>query len=973
MPKPIAILLLMLYACVNFAHAARFMPVLTNYPMPQYDAQNWCVTQDDDGIIYVANNAGVLEYDGIRWELTPVAGSSVVRAVYAEDGRIYAGAFEEFGYFSRDGRGILRYTSLSDSIEGFRFENEEIWGIKRCDNILYFNSFRSTFAYDGHSVTIVGEGQNLRPLYIFTTAGKIYAQMVEGGIYTLENNVWRQIFSRDATKNDNAVSITPLAGIEGLLVLTEKSGIFLMRNGSLSPWPTAIDKDLSDYRINRVATTRDGLLWIGTLSSGIYALDNNGHLLYHYDMDCGLNNNSVLGLYADDNDNIWASLDDGIALIHHGSPVKMLTAGKTDPRLGMVYGIGRIGGDLCFAANQGFFRLDSNTGLFSEHPGLRSQNWDISTFDGTTFVANNINTYIYDRNGHETIYPDNSTDIARGRVNGQDILVQSSYYSLRVFTLSPAGGWKFSHEIAGFGAPVRNVSIDAYGNIWCAHINRGIIKIRLSDNLASVDSQKYFPSLAATSRQRDYSLMTITGETVFTDGDSLYVFDRQNSTFSSAHPINTDLPHIKNICSATAVNDTLIWLAAYDSYTLAEYSGGHFRSRFSVPVALFPRRNNRSNGNVFVDADGTSYLALNGTVASVAREAKSHLSLKRPALALARVESQSNDSTIYYPLAPDKVTETGNTIRFLLSYPTFDGVPTRFYFTLIHRGDSSIRITDEPEITYISLRPGEYTLIARAEDDTFGTANSITYKFSVPTPLPLRWWAILLYIMAIIGAGLAFSHIRVKYRLRHQKLEFDARHAEQQALMIEQQRIIAEQKARLLESELTSKSKELASMALNVTSKQQVIESLRQSLNDRRHSYGSDTRLATEMLRKIESENTNSREFWSVFERNFDLIHEHFFRNLRTRYPALTPGDLKFCALLRLNLSTKEIAGFTNLTVRGVETARYRLRRKLALPEGTSIVQFLIGLNDSDPENKNKELPPPLNNLSLIYTNKNTL
>ncbi len=136
-------------------------------------------------------------------------------------------------------------------------------------------------------------------------------------------------------------------------------------------------------------------------------------------------------------------------------------------------------------------------------------------------------------------------------------------------------------------------------------------------------------------------------------------------------------------------------------------------------------------------------------------------------------------------------------------------------------------------------------------------------------------------------------------------------------------------------------------MALNVTSKQQVIDSLRQSLNDRRHAGGSDTRLAAEMLRKIESENTNSREFWSVFERNFDLIHEHFFRNLRSRYPTLTPGDLKFCALLRLNLSTKEIASFTNLTIRGVETARYRLRRKLDLPEGASLVRFLIDLNDT--------------------------
>ncbi len=60
------------------------------------------------------------------------------------------------------------------------------------------------------------------------------------------------------------------------------------------------------------------------------------------------------------------------------------------------------------------------------------------------------------------------------------------------------------------------------------------------------------------------------------------------------------------------------------------------------------------------------------------------------------------------------------------------------------------------------------------------------------------------------------------------------------------------------------------------------------------------------------------------------------------RYPSLTPVDLRFCALLRLNLSTKDIAKFTSLTVRGVETARYRLRKKLDIKDKESLVQFLI-------------------------------
>ena len=86
----------------------------------------------------------------------------------------------------------------------------------------------------------------------------------------------------------------------------------------------------------------------------------------------------------------------------------------------------------------------------------------------------------------------------------------------------------------------------------------------------------------------------------------------------------------------------------------------------------------------------------------------------------------------------------------------------------------------------------------------------------------------------------------------------------------------------------------------------------------------------------------DDQAYWEVFRTNFDLTHNNFFRNLRERYPALTPTDLKFCALLRLNLSTKEMAQFSGLTVRGVEGARYRLRKKLNLSESASITEFLI-------------------------------
>ena len=82
--------------------------------------------------------------------------------------------------------------------------------------------------------------------------------------------------------------------------------------------------------------------------------------------------------------------------------------------------------------------------------------------------------------------------------------------------------------------------------------------------------------------------------------------------------------------------------------------------------------------------------------------------------------------------------------------------------------------------------------------------------------------------------------------------------------------------------------------------------------------------------------------FWSTFQNNFDLIHKRFFRNLHEKYPELTANDMKICALLRLNLNTKDIANFTHLSIRGVESVRYRLRKKLGIPSEKSLTDFLI-------------------------------
>ncbi len=81
---------------------------------------------------------------------------------------------------------------------------------------------------------------------------------------------------------------------------------------------------------------------------------------------------------------------------------------------------------------------------------------------------------------------------------------------------------------------------------------------------------------------------------------------------------------------------------------------------------------------------------------------------------------------------------------------------------------------------------------------------------------------------------------------------------------------------------------------------------------------------------------------WEHFAHHFDKVHTDFLVLLKNRYPNLTASELKLCAYLRMNLSSKEIAQLMNISIRGVEIGRYRLRKKLGISKDTNLFEFLL-------------------------------
>lgn len=102
-----------------------------------------------------------------------------------------------------------------------------------------------------------------------------------------------------------------------------------------------------------------------------------------------------------------------------------------------------------------------------------------------------------------------------------------------------------------------------------------------------------------------------------------------------------------------------------------------------------------------------------------------------------------------------------------------------------------------------------------------------------------------------------------------------------------------------------------------------------------------ETQQAIDFIAKRLKRDGNSN-IWEEFEMRFERVHESFYENLSIKHPELTAGDKRLCALLKLNLTSKEIAQITGKTPKSVENARTRLRKKLAITHSNTDLSFYL-------------------------------
>lgn len=921
---------------VTGVHGNNFVPVISNFSSLDYHAglQNWAIAQGRNGEMYVGNNEGVLTFDGYNWTKTPLPENTTARSLLVDGRRIYVGSYEEFGYFEQNELGNLHYTSLWKRLKGYKPHNDEIWNIvKTADGRIYFQSFCSWFEYNGRTVHAHYDA-HLLPLYFFNIGGSIYVQLINGSFCRLENGHYREIIPRTLVGNDNVVAALRLYGGR-ILLCTEFHGLYVFDGKNIRQMHVDADLRLRRAQINRaVVTPNDSTIVIGTILNGIYGIGLDGKTKWHYSTDNQLRNNTVLRLFCDRENNIWAALDAGIALIHSGSPYGLFTHSGTS--LGMVYDFFRSKDCMYIATNQYTYLYNGRN--MAPIAGTEGQNWHISAFGNRLIVGNNHGTKLIEGLSATPVSGSSeasSTAIRRHLTgNGRDYLIEASYAELRIYR-QEGGQWRFINNVKGFMAPIRQFEIDANGTIWAAHMNKGLYRIELNEIMDKAVSVRRIVSLDGTGKGSQMHVMKVLGQIVFADGHKLYTTDYRNRIipYESLNGITES-----GVISSTQVDHAKFWLSTPKGYTLAERHNGRFRRLLYVPAAFFGMEcgDNMNNVRVF---DGTAYFCLNGGVGCMNMGMLFTKQPIRTALRLAEARYTTSGHVVHpMPISGNPPSSGDVTLR--LSYSNYSNEPLQFVFYLDGGGIRSKITSKQPVVTYNSLPYGSYKFGAEVVDINGKVVGTVAYRFHYPRPLLLSVPAFVFYVLllgTLIYVYIKWSTGRI---LRRRARMMEAEKMRQDLQMAEQRSLIEEQQKMLLEQQLQDKGREIASLAMEGIRHRRQVSDIKQELKDSGRRINSSKDIVR-MLRHI-TDNIDNDAYWDIYRENFDLIHKNFFRHLREQYPSLTATDLKFCALLRLNLSTKDIAHFTGLTIRGVEGARYRLRRKLNIKETQSLTEFLI-------------------------------
>lgn len=925
-------IILLLISLSSFASSGLY---LKNYFKQEYQAssQNWSVAQDANGYMYFANNIGLLEFDGITWTLYPAPEGAVVRAVTVDKAnRIFTAGYRELGYWERNDLGRLEYHSLKKEVEENFTPNEEFWNVITSGGRVYFQSFSKIYIYDYQKFEIIRPEGFINS--ISDGGDHIFVNIMNKGIYEITVSAIIPFLVSDFFSNKEIRFILTLNNKQKLIG-TANDGLLFYDGQKLTIW----NQEQNDYfrknMINRGCISSDGKIIIGTILDGISVFDLKGNLLYRFNKENGLQNNTVLGVMSDTNQNLWIALDKGIDFISFSPDPSFSIIERKE--LGAVYTAAFYHDKMYLGTNQGlYFRTNNSSDEpFRLVPGTQGQVWDCKIIDDHMFVNHNKGTFeIYGDRVRQISAVSGGFSIIENPLKPNS-LIQSTYSNLISYKKENSE-WNIDRINYRFNDLIRFLEIDYLGNYWASHLYRGIFRLKLDQNDSIIYNQYYGETVFG--KDHDIHVFKIENRTVFTTGEKLYTFDDLKDSITVYQHMNEKLGNYKKAKRIVAAPENHYWFITNEACGLFSIQNSEVRKIKEFPTGLFNNQLITGYENIVPVSASRAMLCLENGYAILNADTispASQISGKRPELRRITINGQ-NDQYTDLPLTGKDITLrfNRNNLQLRFSFPFFSS-DNIYYQSWIEGLDQSWSdLIEKPIFSFKRIPVGHYRIKVRAVN-TWGESSQ---EYAVGLDILPPWYrSVLAYIgyFLLFITGLFIFRMRIIERIR-QKESRDQEANERELIKLRNEK---------LQAELSFKSSELASSTMSIIKKNEFLIDVKEILRNQKEQLGTryPDKYYDTLVQKIDN-NMSSQDDWKVFEANFERAHEQFMKSLQDNFDELTPSDLRLCAFLRMNLSSKEIAPLLGISVRGVENHRYRLRKKFNLDGDSNLTEFIIKL-----------------------------
>jgi len=932
------------------------VPNVRNFTKNIYQSgnQNWSVTKDEEGIMYFGNSEGLLSFDGRDWQQYYLPNHLTIRAVAADGhGRIYSGAFGEIGYWKKNTIGIMYYTSLTKLIPKKYAFNEEIWKIYIDAQQIIFQSFGTVYIYRNNKISILKSPNPY--LFLLKSGNRYFIEEINVGLHELIDNKLVFIKGSNVLKT-GILSILPYHN-NSFLIGTAKNGIYIYDGKKFYPWKNNANDFLKKFQLNNGVFISGKYYAYGTILNGVIIVDTAGNVVQHINKLSGLQNNTVLSLYVDDEENLWTGLDNGIDCIEINSPFYFYF--DKGGEFGTVYSSIVNNNKIYLGTNQGLFYsdwrpTDKNQQLhsfdFKLIQGSQGQVWDLSMVDGSLLCGHNEGTYLVDNDKISKLSSVNGGWTIKKLNNNH--LIQGTYTGLVIYKKDIHNNWVFSHKIEGFGEPSRYVEPYTKGQIWVSHAYKGIYKVTLNTDQTKATDVKYYDKGSGLPDCFKINVFNLEGKIVFSTEKGFYTYDDITDKFYRYEQLNQKLGSFATSTKIIPALGKKYWFINHGKTALVDFSEN---GRIALNTNWFSLLNGRmiqSYENISLINPSLYLISVDdGFVIFNDRDAAKHSLGKLPGVLIRKVEDishkpvlicGSNDQSMVIPFRNNSIR-----ITYTLPYYLQSKIMFQYYLEGYSKEWSDWSFLSQKDFT--NLPQGDYVFKVHARIDDNRTTFITQMNFTVLPPWYLNKWAILSYLVLII----LFFYIERQFYKRklanyqkhiHDKLQLEKDEILKEEMKANEQQII-KIKQEQLQAELESKSRELANSAMNIVYKNELLQKLRSEILALKDSNGN--KLSNDQLKRIQrviDDGMTDERDWNFLEISFNEAHENFFKKLKAEHPDLVPNDLKLCAYLRMNMSSKEIASLLNISLRGVEIRRYRLRKKFNLLHDKNLTEFLIQL-----------------------------